>query len=72
MIFSQLNFTSVRDMMRTGENIYKELNLSQESLTDEQLFVAMHQNPILIERPIVINNNKAKIGRPPEQVLDIL
>jgi arsenate reductase len=71
-LFSQLGFTSVREMMRTKETEYKEQNLDDGSVTDEQLFEAMALTPKLIERPIVVNNNQAKIGRPPEQVLDIL
>ncbi|WP_122034288.1 arsenate reductase (glutaredoxin) [Aliivibrio sp. EL58] len=71
-LFSQLGFDSVRDMMRVKEAEYKEQNLGDNSVTDEQLFEAMVQTPKLIERPIVVNNNQAKIGRPPEQVLEIL
>ena len=71
-LFSQLGFSSVREMMRTKEDIYKELNLGEDALSNEQLFEAMNANPKLIERPIVVHNNHAKIGRPPEQVLDIL
>ncbi|MGO2508825.1 MAG: arsenate reductase (glutaredoxin) [Vibrio hibernica] len=71
-IYQQLGLTSVRDMMRTKEDVYKELNLANESLSDDALFTAMQQNPKLIERPIVIANNKARLGRPPEQVLEIL
>ena len=61
-----------RDLMRRGEAIYKELNLSDEALSDGQLVDAMVANPILIERPIVVTTDKAAIGRPPESVLDIL
>lgn len=61
-----------RELMRKGESIYKELNLKDASLSDEQLIAAMLENPILIERPIVLANGKAAIGRPPESVLDIL
>lgn len=71
-LLSQLGLTSVREMMRTKETEYKEQNLDDGSVTDEQLFEAMALTPKLIERPIVVNNNQAKIGRPPEQVLDIL
>ncbi|MEW5009826.1 MAG: arsenate reductase (glutaredoxin) [Cycloclasticus sp.] len=63
---------SPRQLMRKGEAIYKELNLAEESLSDEQLLDAMLSNPILIERPIVLANGKAAIGRPPESVLDII
>ena len=69
-LYSQLNLPDVRAMMRTKEDIYKELNLA--NVSDEQLFEAMSKNPKLIERPIVVKNGQAKHGRPPEQVLDIL
>ncbi|GLT16699.1 arsenate reductase [Vibrio zhanjiangensis] len=69
-LYSQLQLTQVRDMMRTKEDIYKQLNLADVS--DEQLFEAMSKNPKLIERPIVVNKGQARHGRPPEQVLEIL
>lgn len=61
-----------RDLMRKQETPYKENNLDNPNLSREQLIQAMIDNPILIERPIIINGNKATIGRPPEKVLDIL
>ena len=61
-----------RDIMRKGEAVYKELGLNNPALSDEALIEAMAQNPILIERPIVIANNQARLGRPPEDVLEIL
>jgi len=61
-----------RDLMRKNEAPYKENNLADPDLSREQLIQAMIDNPILIERPIVINGDKATIGRPPEKVLDIL
>ncbi len=70
-IINLLGFTSARQLMRTGEAIYKELLLKTE--TDEsKLIQAMLDNPKLIERPIVLANGKAKIGRPPESVLAII
>ncbi|USH03112.1 arsenate reductase (glutaredoxin) [Grimontia kaedaensis] len=66
----QLGFDSPRQMMRTKEAIYKELQLA--NATDEQLIQAMVENPKLIERPIVVANGKAAMGRPPENVLTIL
>lgn len=69
-LFTQLELSNVRDMMRTKEAIYKELELGEA--TDDQLFNAMAENPKLIERPIVVTNGKARLGRPPEQVLEIL
>ena len=61
-----------RELMRKHEAPYKELNLDDESLSRDALIQAMVDNPILIERPIVIHNGKATIGRPPEKILDIL
>ena len=61
-----------RDIMRKGETPYKELNLGDEMKTDAALIQAMAENPILIERPIVVCGAKAAIGRPPEMVLAIL
>ncbi|MCY9828389.1 arsenate reductase (glutaredoxin) [Vibrio chagasii] len=72
VLFTQLGFNSVREMMRTKEADYKEANLGDASVSDEDLFSAMAANPKLFERPVVVANNKAKIGRPPEQVLEIL
>ena len=61
-----------RDLMRKGQQEYKEKGLGNEQLSDEQLIAAMIEAPILIERPIVLANGKARIGRPPESVLKIL
>lgn len=61
-----------RQLMRRGEAIYKELGLDDPELTDESLIAAMREHPILIERPIVVANGKAVLGRPPENVLAIL
>ncbi|GIU51798.1 arsenate reductase [Shewanella sairae] len=70
-ILSKLN-VEPRAMMRTKETEYKEQGLGDLSLTDAQLIKAMIDTPKLIERPIVLANNKAAIGRPPESVLAIL
>ena len=61
-----------RQLMRKGEAEYKANNLDDDSLSREQLIEAMVKFPKLIERPIVITNGKAAIGRPPETVLEIL
>lgn len=63
---------SPRELMRKGEDLYKSLELADDSLTDDQLIQAMVENPRLIERPIVLSNGKAALGRPPESVLAIL
>jgi arsenate reductase len=61
-----------RDLMRRKEPEYREANLDDPGLTRETLIQAMVQRPRLIERPIVLANGKAAIGRPPASVLDIL
>ena len=61
-----------RELMRKGEAAYKESGLEDEGLSRDALLEAMVGEPILIERPIVVNGDKAAVGRPPESVLDIL
>ena len=61
-----------RSLMRTFETPYKENNLDNESLSEDQLIQSMVDNPILIERPIVKTDKGIAIGRPPENVLAIL
>ena len=61
-----------RELMRKGESEYAENNLSDESLSRDQLIDALVEFPKLIERPIVIANGKAAIGRPIENIIDIL
>jgi len=59
-------------LIRKGESEYAELGLDHPDITDEQLIEAMVSTPRLIERPIVLANGKAAVGRPPESVLSIL
>ncbi|MCF6288553.1 MAG: arsenate reductase (glutaredoxin) [Proteobacteria bacterium] len=61
-----------RDIMRKGEQEYKDNNMQDESLSTSELMQLIHQFPKVLERPIVVINNKAVIGRPPESVLDIM
>jgi arsenate reductase len=61
-----------RDLMRRKEPVYKELGLDDPALGRADLIAAMTENPILIERPIVLAGGKAALGRPPENVLAIL
>lgn len=70
-LISQLGFESARQLMRTKETLYQELNLASEE-NESALIAALHAHPKLIERPIVVANGKAAIGRPPESVLSIL
>ena len=62
---------SARELMRTKEAIYKELNLKEET-NEDKLIDAMVENPKLIERPVVIKDGKAAIGRPIENIIDLL
>ena len=61
-----------RDLIRKGELAYKDLQLSNKSLTEDELITAMLNYPILIERPIVRTTKGVVIGRPPESVQSIL
>ena len=61
-----------RELMRKGEAPYKDLNLKDEGKDRAALIKAMVDNPILIERPIVVNGDKVALGRPPEKILGIL
>lgn len=61
-----------RELIRTHEKEYAEAGLDDTTLSREQLINAMIEHPRLIERPIVIKNGKAAIGRPAENILDIL
>lgn len=63
---------SARDLLRRKEPEYKELGLDNPALKEDDIINAMISTPKLMERPIVVANNKAAIGRPPEQVLEIL
>lgn len=63
---------SARDVMRTGEKEYREQGLDNPDLTRDELIRAMVITPKLIERPIVIRGNKAVLGRPPENALQLL
>ncbi|MEY3089786.1 MAG: hypothetical protein RL113_102 [Pseudomonadota bacterium] len=62
---------SPRELMRTKEEIYKELNLKEEE-SEEKLIEAMVKYPRLIERPVVMKDGKAVIGRPIEKVIELL
>lgn len=61
-----------RALMRKKEAEYKEARLDNPELSREELIKAMHDHPRLMERPIVLANDRAAIGRPPEGVLEIL
>jgi len=71
LLLKKLGFNA-RQLLRRGEQEYKDQNLANASLSEQQLIAAMAKYPKLIERPIVINGDRAAIGRPPESVLEIL
>ena len=70
-LLKRLNMTA-RDLLRKGEAEFRELNLSDNALSESQLIDAMSSHPRLIERPIVVMGDKAIIGRPPEKVLELM
>lgn len=59
------------DLVRKGEPLYKE-KFKNKKLTETQWIKVLSENPILIERPIIVNGNKAVIARPPEKMLELL
>ena len=61
-----------RELMRKGESEYKDNGLDDPALSEKELIAAMLRMPRLIERPVVLANGKAAVGRPPESVLEIL
>ena len=63
---------SIREILRTEEDEYKNNNLKKENLTDDKLIDFLIKFPKLLQRPIVVNNNKAVIGRPSENILSLL
>lgn len=62
----------VREVIRTGEIEYGDLGLADETLDDETLIDAVCSHPKLLQRPIVVRGDRARIGRPPESVEEIL
>ena len=70
MINKKLNINPIQ-LVRKNEKVWKE-NYKGKDLSDHEIVKAMIENPKLIERPIVINNNKAVIGRPPETILEYI
>ena len=69
VLLSQINIKPI-ELVRTQETTWKE-NYKGKELTETEIINAMAENPKLIERPIVVKNNKAVIGRPPENVLSL-
>ncbi|WP_239954236.1 arsenate reductase (glutaredoxin) [Pantoea sp. Z09] len=70
ILLQKLGMASARQLMRTKEDLYKALGL--ENASESELLDALAAHPALLERPIVINSDRARLGRPPEAVLAIL
>ncbi|MGV6987554.1 arsenate reductase (glutaredoxin) [Testudinibacter sp. P80/BLE/0925] len=68
----RLGISDVREMMRVNDELYRTLGLDNPEFTQEQRLAAIAQHSSLLERPIVINGEQARIGRPPQAVLEIL
>lgn len=63
---------SPRELLRTGEQVYRDLGLAKKDLSFDELIKIMSENPDLIQRPIVVKGNRAVLGRPPENVQELL
>ena len=71
-LLKMLGMASARELMRQKEELYKTLQLADPQLSEDALIQAIVDNPKLMERPIVVSHGQARIGRPPEQVLEIV
>jgi arsenate reductase len=71
-LLHMLGMNSARELMRTKDDLYTQLRLNEAALSQEALIQALADNPGLMERPVVVANGQARIGRPPERVLEIL
>ena len=63
---------SARDLLRTTEPVYRDAELDDDSLSEDEIIEAICEYPALLQRPIVVSGNRAVIGRPPVKVLDII
>ena len=63
---------SARDLLRTSEQIYADAKLDNDALSEDEIIAAICQQPVLLQRPIVVSGERAAIGRPPAKVLDII
>ena len=70
-LLDKMKFTA-RDLLRTGEPIYRELGLAKGDFTDDEIIELMVKHPDLIQRPIVERGNRAVLGRPTENVKSLL
>lgn len=71
-LLKMLGMVSARELMRQKEDLYKSLELADPQLSEDALIQAIVDNPKLMECPIVVSHGQARIGRPPEQVLEIV
>jgi arsenate reductase len=61
-----------RDLLRKGEQVYRDLNLGKREVSDDELIRLMVEHPDLIQRPIVVRGNKAVLARPPQNLEELL
>ncbi|WP_434639343.1 arsenate reductase (glutaredoxin) [Klebsiella sp. I138] len=71
-LLKMLGMVSARELMRQKDDLYKSLDLADPQISEDALIQAIVDNPKLMERPIVVSHGQARIGRPPENVLDIV
>lgn len=71
-LYAKLGLDSVRGMMRTKDELYQNLQLADDKLTDDDLIDALAQHPALLERPIFVSGARAAIGRPLENIEALL
>ena len=71
-IMTQLNISDIREMLRTKEAEYKELDIANEAKTQDEIIELVVKTPKLVERPIIIKDGKAVIARPMENLTNLL
>jgi arsenate reductase len=71
LLLTQLGLEA-RDVLRKKEDLYKTLGVADPGLSDHEVLKLIHENPILLERPIVVIKNRAIIARPPELILELI
>lgn len=71
-IFKKAKLSPLEGLVRTKEATFKELNLKDKTLSDKQWAKTIVENPVLLERPLLVSKNSAAVGRPPENLLKLI